>query len=237
MIIMTLYTNYSGPFMTLSILLPIIVCAFHYFTVGAKGVILDANSNSIQRFSILERIYHFLRMLSFIIVAFTGIYLVFRAGGKTLGMTHSINGIIFLLVSILSLFIWSKPSLFKGYDKLWLKSLGGYLSADEIPLPAGKFNAGQKIFFWLSTLFAVILAVSGGILIRGFITQTQVSGSILVIHGITAALTIISVMGHVYLSLWVNKGTWRVLTGGKVSEAWAKCHHPNWEINNQSQEA
>lgn len=226
-----LYDNNSGTLIILSMLAPIIVCAFHYFIVGTKGVILNANSNFIQRFSLLEKIYHFLRMLSFIIVAFTGIYLVFGVGSKTWGMTHSINGIIFLLVSILSLFIWSKPSLFKDYDKLWLRSWGGYLSAGEIPLPAGKFNAGQKIFVWLSTLLALILTVSGVILTRGAITQTQVNGNILAVHGIAAALTIAAVIGHSYLSLWVNKGTWRVLTGGKVSEEWVKCHHPNWEIN------
>jgi len=227
------YTRYSEVIYISAFLLPMIAAAVHYVMIGEKGPRLGAEDNVIQRFSRSERIFHFIRMLTFLVVAATGYYFVFRHGFKSIGMVHSINGSIFFLMSVSTLFIWFKSGLFKDYDRLWLKHLGGYFSRDELSLPAGKFNAGQKIFHFLSLLFAIILLVTGINLIRGQISQTP-NDTVLVIHGITAALAIISVLGHIYLSLWVNKGTWRVLTHGKVSEQWAQCHHPNWKADTQA---
>ncbi len=230
------YTSYSGILIVISILLPIIASLLHYQIIGAKGVSLNSHENVIPRFSMAERIFHFIRTLSFIIVAGTGIFFVFYGGSKSSGITHGMSGYIFLIMSICTLIIWFKPCLFKKHDGLWLKHGGGYLTQEEVPLPAGKFNAGQKIFFWLSLLLSLILSGTGINLQKSAIAQVAVNDVTLVIHGVSAALLILTVIGHIYLSLWVNKGTWRVLTSGKVSVEWAKCHHPLWESTLQINE-
>lgn len=223
------YTEYSEALIIISILLPIVISILHYLIIGAKGVSLTPDKNTIQRFSRTERIFHFIRMLSFIIVAGTGIFFVFYGGSKAPGIAHSINGYLFSIVSICTLIIWFIPCIFTKYDILWLRHLGGYLSKEEAELPSGKFNAGQKVAFWLGILLSLILAGTGINLGKSAIAQTAVNAATLAIHGVSAALLITIIIGHVYLSLWVNKGTWRILTSGKVSEEWAECHHSLWK--------
>jgi formate dehydrogenase subunit gamma len=230
------YTNYSGVLIGISILLPIVAALFHYIIIGAKGVSLNLGKNVIPRFSMTERVFHFIRTLFFIIVAGTGIFFIFYGGSISSGITHGISGNIFLIISICTLAIWFKTGLFEKYDWLWLRRLGGYLAKEEVHFPAGKFNAGQKVFFWLSMLLTLIVSGTGISLQRSMIAQAAANDTILVIHGISAALLILMVIGHIYLSLWVNKGTWRVLIGGKVSQEWAACHHPLWESALQTNE-
>ncbi len=223
------YTRCSEVLMVILVLLPIVVSVLHYLIIGPRGVTLDPDKNVIQRFSMAERIFHFIKMLSFGVVAGTGIFFVLYGGSKVSGITHSTSGGILLIMSVCILVIWFKPGLFKKYDKVWLTRLGGYLSKEEVSLPSGRFNAGQKIFFWLSILFSLVLAGTGVNLMRSMMAKTTVNGMVLVVHGVSAALLIAVVIGHIYLSLWVNKGTWRVLTKGKVSKEWAECHHPLWK--------
>ncbi len=223
------YNSHNGTLIVISVFVPIVVSILHLLIIGAKGVPLDSDQNVIQRFSMAERVFHFIRMLSFVIVAGTGIYFVIHGGSKSSGITHSINGGIFFIMSICTLAIWYKAGLFKKHDGLWLRRLGGYLIKEEVSLPADKFNAGQKVFYWVGILLSFVITGTGVNLMRSIITQTAVNDLILVIHGVTAVVLIVAVIGHIYLSLWVNKGTWRILINGKVSEEWAECHHSLWK--------
>jgi hypothetical protein len=58
--------------MVILVLLPIVVSVLHYLIIGPRGVTLDPDKNVIQRFSMAERIFHFIKMLSFGVVAGTG---------------------------------------------------------------------------------------------------------------------------------------------------------------------
>jgi formate dehydrogenase subunit gamma len=137
-------------------------------------------------------------------------------------------------MSIFSLVVWFKPVSFEKHDGLWLRGLGGYLSKEEVQLPASKFNAGQKIFFWSGILLSLVLMGTGVNLMRSMITQTVINNTMLAIQGTSAALLIATVMGHLYLSLLVNKGTWRVLINGNVSDEWAQSHHQFWKSAQQT---
>lgn len=227
------YSNFAYLIITLALAVTIIITALHYIVIGASKVPLVANNQIIQRFSLTERMLHWIRMLSFIIVSASGIYLIFSEGGKNIGMLHSINGILFLAMSIIMLILWYKQFTFKEYDRDWLRYVGGYLSKEQSSHPAGKFNAGQKIFFWLTMVFTGILSVTGSILMKSKISQVSVNELVLAIHGISAVFVIVLVMGHVYLSLVANPGTWRVLISGKVTKEWVDYHHPRWGIDSK----
>ncbi len=67
--------------------------------------------------------------------------------------------------SIVSLVLWSKDARFAPYDKEWLKKHGGYVGGKEVEVPAGRLNAGQKIFFWLAVALSFIMGVTGSLLI------------------------------------------------------------------------
>lgn len=225
-----MYENYGGIIMMVLILVSVLVLGIHYMRKGSKGVPLDDSNNVIERFTRFERILHFIRAFTFAILAISGLVFMFIEANKASGMMHSITGIIFFIVTIITL-VWIKSYTFKPYDKLWLRHLGGYLSKESDSLPAGKYNAGQKVFFWMTILFTLILTGTGKFLMGNTVNGTEPSGMLLLVHGCAAALSIISIVGHIYLSIWANKGTWRVLKSGKVSEKWVQSHHPNWEID------
>lgn len=221
------YLEQKNLIFSLAILSPLILSIIHYVLCGPK----QANARStrdVRRFGITERILHLIRMLSFLIVSITGLIFVFAAISHETGIVHSINGMIFALISIITLIIWFRDNLFSEYDSRWLSRMGGYFSKGQISLPAGKFNAGQKVLFWLTMVLTILLLVTGIILLRGEITKVSAPGWILVSHGLAAALIIMLVIGHIYLALVANPGTWKVLINGKVSEEWAKHHHPDW---------
>jgi len=39
----------------------------------------------------------------------------------------------------------------------WMMIVGGYLSKEKKPIPAGKFNAGQKMWYWIATLGGMVM--------------------------------------------------------------------------------
>jgi len=39
--------------------------------------------------------------------------------------------------------------------------MGGYLSKTQKIIKADKFNAGQKVWFWLATIGGIVMAVTG----------------------------------------------------------------------------
>jgi formate dehydrogenase subunit gamma len=227
------YSNFAYLIITLAVAVTIIITALHYIVIGASKVPLGANNQVIQRFSLTERVLHWIRMLSFIIVSFSGTYLIFREGSKNIGMLHSINGIIFLAMSIIMLILLYKQFTFIEYDRSWLRYAGGYLSKEHSARPAGKFNAGQKIFFWLIIVFTGILSATGSNLMKSKISQVSVNELVLAIHGISAIFVIVLVIGHIYLSLVANPGTWRVLISGKVTKEWVEHHHSRWNIDSK----
>lgn len=230
--ILIIYENYGGAIIISLLILSVLVLAIHYMKIGTKGVQLDDSNNVIERFTRFERRLHNIRALTFTIAAISGLFFLFIEGSIAAGMMHNISGILFFITTIITFVLWHKSFWFKPYDKSWLQHLGGYLSKQSLSLPAGKYNAGQKIFFWLTFVLPFILTVTGINLFISRITETEAVGISVILHGSTAALMTILVVGHIYLSLWANKGTWRVLKSGKVSEKWAKSHHPNWEIKN-----
>lgn len=211
------------------ILVSVLVLGIHYIRQGSKGVPLDDSNNVIERFTPFERILHFIRAITFTVLAVSGLIFMFIEANKASGLMHSIFGILFFIVTIVTL-VWFKSYTFKPYDKLWLRHLGGYLSRESTTYPAGKYNAGQKVFFWMTIFFTLVFTGTGKFLMGNTINDTEPNSMLLLVHGCAATLSIISIVGHIYLSVWVNKGTWRVLKSGKVSEKWVQSHHPNWEF-------
>ena len=228
-LIATFYHDYRC--ILFSIIIPVVAVLLmgHYLVWGAKGRHITVFSRKVKRFTVGERIHHFIRLLSFLIVAGTGLRFVYAETVKGALRAHGAGGIVFVVLTVVIIFIWFRDVIFKDYDKLWLIKLGGYFGKNKDCLPAGRFNAGQKIFFWLTGIIALLLGLTGILLFAGAHVEVSWYSIVLAIHGWLALLLIAAVIGHVYLAVFTNPGTWRVLVDGKVSEEWAHFHHPNWK--------
>ncbi len=164
-----LFTSWQGGLFNriFLLVLTIVPAVFllHYIIIGAKS--FSHAGAPVKFFGILTRFLHWLAALSFSLLVITGLMVVFGKffGGGSLVMSarsvHLIGAIVFCLSAAGLFLIWLKDMLPMPHDILWLFIMGGYLSKKKKPIPAGKFNAGQKIWFWLATVGGGVMAWSG----------------------------------------------------------------------------
>jgi formate dehydrogenase subunit gamma len=102
------------------------------------------------------------------------------------------------------------------------------LSGHEVP--SGKYNAGEKIWFWLGVLLlGVAVSISGLALDFPNFEQTRATMQIAnVVHIVAAALFIMMGLGHIYLGTIGMEGAYDAMRTGYVDETWAREHHEYW---------
>ena len=126
-------------------------------------------------------------------------------------------GLIFVAASIVSLSLWYPDAQFVSYDREWLQQHGGYIGGQEVEVPAGRLNAGQKIFFWVTVVLSLIMGATGILLI--FKSSLRLTFNCLC-PASTASSPSSSwpaIIAHAYLGTIANPGTWSAMVDGKVS--------------------
>ncbi|MFV0439097.1 MAG: cytochrome b/b6 domain-containing protein, partial [Desulfopila sp.] len=142
-------------FTGVAVVVPLIFL-LHYLVIGPW--VFDHHGYQIYVFTLFQRLVHLLAVVSFIILVPTGLMMVFGKdlGGGALVMTarnlHAMATILFLCAVIPMFFTWVGEMLLTFTDLKWFLVLGGYLSRGKKEVAAGKFNAGQKVWFWVATL-------------------------------------------------------------------------------------
>jgi formate dehydrogenase subunit gamma len=215
--------------------LPVIfvLLIFHYVVIGPNRFDRATNDIPLLRFGAWERVIHYCLLVLFLVLSITGLLTFFTIPFSSdkiewLNKIHRYCGYLFLLNILLVSSIWLKDALFANYDLKWLKNFGGYFGYRG-QLASARFNAGQKIFFWIALLFAMILGSTGLTIIYSENSNLILIASCL--HDGVAFIFIVAVMVHIYLSTLANPGTLKGIFEGKVSRSWAKKHHPIWEAN------
>ena len=95
----------------------------------------------------------------------------------------------------------------------------------------GRFNLGQKYFFWAMWWAAVALLVSGAVLwFPEWIPWDLrvLRPSAILLHEVAALVTIGAFIIHVYMGTAMVRGGFTSIIRGEVSPAWAKLHHRLW---------
>jgi formate dehydrogenase subunit gamma len=141
------------------------------------------------------------------------------------------------LVAILMLFVtFVKDNIYARGDMTWLLKGGGMFGGGHVS--AGRFNAGEKIWFWIAVLGGLVLSGSGLILDFAVFGQgREVMEISHVLHSIAALVVITVSFGHIYLGTAGVEGTLGSMTTGDVDEAWAASHHDRWYAEVKSAEA
>lgn len=214
--------------------------ALFYAVRGTIGYSSEATAKPILRFSVYQRIIHWFTAILFWILALTGLILLYGRfvliplfGSSGFAITasaskeaHNLFGPIFLVALVLLAVEYAKDNLFSKEDAAWFAKGGGLLGRHA---SAGRFNCGEKIWFWLVVLLGVTISISGMVLdfaVLGFSRVTLEFAHVL--HGIAALVFISAAFGHVYLGTIGTRGTLRGMTTGLVDPAWAKLHHDRW---------
>lgn len=201
----------------------------------------------VRRYSAGARLNHWVTAVSLVLLALSGLALFHPSlfflsglfgGGANVREFHPWIGLV-LAVSFLGLFFrfW-RLNLWERTDNVWLTRLRSVLAGREEDLPEiGKYNAGQKMVFWLMSILIVALFLSGVVLwdqqhdwlaanlgLSFTIEQSRVA---VLIHAIAAVIAIVVWIVHVYAAIWV-KGTISAMTRGEVTGGWGWRHHRRW---------
>ena len=195
---------------------------------------------TVARYTTAARINHWITAAFLILLALSGMALFHPAlfflsdlfgGGAYTRAIHPWFGSV-LLLSFAILFVrFVRYNLWNRDDSRWMGAIGRVLANDEEHVPeVGRYNAGQKLVFWLMTLLILVLFGSGLVIwdtyFFGYTTIEQKRIAQLA-HSL-AAVAIIGVwIVHVYAALWV-RGTVRAMTRGNVTAGWSWRHHRKW---------
>ncbi len=134
----------------------------------------DPQGRTILRFNALERAVHWLTASSFIILAITGLNIMYGRyvlqpilGGEMFAtityygkLSHNYIAFAFMLGVALMFLLWVRYNIPKVRDLKWLAQGGGLFTKGLHP-EAGRFNAGQKLIFWSVILGGLSLGLSG----------------------------------------------------------------------------
>ncbi len=128
---------------------------------------------TIRRFNGLERFAHWLTAITFIVLALTGLNLMFGRTlllplvGKDLFATitqtgkllHNYLAFGFMLGIALMFVLWVRYNFPNRHDLVWILKGGGLFGGGHPH--SRRFNAGQKLVFWSVVLLGLGLSLSG----------------------------------------------------------------------------
>jgi formate dehydrogenase subunit gamma len=200
----------------------------------------DDEPKLIERYTVSERCNHWITAFTFILLALSGLALFHPAlfwmaavlgGGQWVRILHPFVGVVmFVSFLILALRFWHHNVL-DASDRQWLRQYRDVLANREDKLPEpGRYNAGQKLLFFVMVVCLVLLLASGIVIWRRYFSFYFPIGVIRlasVVHAVTAFVLIIGIIVHIYAALWV-KGSIDAMMRGTVTWGWAKKHHPRW---------
>ncbi|MEJ2361277.1 MAG: formate dehydrogenase subunit gamma [Gammaproteobacteria bacterium] len=211
-----------------------------YFVRGRVRVPDGFSGKKILRFTLSERMVHWFTAFLFIFLGITGLVLLygrfvlipllgpagFSVTASACKEAHNLFGPIFLFAMLALLITFIKDNFYARGDMKWLVKGGGMLGGHA---SAGRFNAGEKIWFWLAIILGFALCITGLILDFAVVGQgRQVMELSHVIHSISAVVMIAVSFGHIYLGTAGMEGSFSSMSNGYVDENWAKSHHDLW---------
>ncbi len=217
---------------------------------------------TIERFTDFERIGHWLLATSFIILALSGLNILygryvlipvvgkeaFAAIAATGKWLHSYVAFAFMVGLVMTFATWVWYNFPHPRDLVWFLKGGGILGGGHPE--AKKFNAGQKVLFWLVMLGGLSLSLSGLQLLMpyelpffgktfaflnglGFDLPANLSANeeqqlATVWHGIVGLVLMAVIIAHIYIGSIGMEGAFEAMGTGDVDLNWAKEHHSLW---------
>lgn len=196
---------------------------------------------TVDRHSWFVRINHWTTAISLILLTVSGLALFHPSlffltelfgSGENARAAHPWLGVV-MFVSFYGLFFrfW-RPCLFVPDDGAWLMGMPSVMAGgDEEKLPeVGRFNCGQKLFFWAIAILLIVMLVTGlGIWDEYFFSYTTIETKriLVLLHSLVAIMAICGVIFHVSMVIW-ERGTLQAMTRGYVTGGWAWKHHRKW---------
>ena len=145
-----------------------------YLVRGRIRIDSGPSDDRIERFGSIDRFAHWLMAGSFVVLAITGLNLLYGrhvlipifgkeafASITTFGkFAHNYLAFAFMAGLALSFVLWVRHNIPSKLDLKWL-AMGGGIFKKGVHPPARKFNAGQKVIFWAVMIGGLSVSMSG----------------------------------------------------------------------------
>ena len=213
-----------------------------YLWKGTIKLKAQPTGRLVPRFSGFERSVHWTVAISFSILAISGLVMLF---GKhvllpVIGHTlfawltillknlHNFVGPVFSIAVVVLFFTFLRDNWPTVRDTVWFAKGGGLISGEHVP--SGRFNAGEKVWFWIGVLVLGMTASASGLVLdfpnfeQGRATMQLAN----LVHVISTVLMMSMALGHIYMGTVGMEGAFKAMKTGYVDEAWAKEHHEYW---------
>jgi len=212
-----------------------------YLILGRIRIAAGRSGQKILRFKAFERFSHWLTAVSFVALGLTGLNITFgkivllpligpdafSSLSQAAKFVHNFTSFSFMAGLVLIAAIFFKDNFLERVDIEWLRQGGGFIKGKHAP--AGRFNLGEKLVYWLSLAAGVAVSVSGLLLLFPFY-GTSIAGMQLaqVVHAVIAILFVALILAHIYIGTLGMKGAFEAMGTGEVDLNWAKEHHDLW---------
>ena len=214
-----------------------------YLWKGPVKLTEPLTGRQLRRFSAFEMTVHWTTAISFCLLGLSGLIMFF---GKhvllpVIGYTlfswltqfgknvHNFIAPLFIVSAAVMVVIWARDNVWKRYDWMWLRRSWAFFLKNE-HIPSGRFNGGEKVWFWAGVLLlSIIMASSGLILLFPNFDQTRHTMQEAWIWHVTAAvLYMAAALAHIYMGTIGVEGAYGNMRNGYTDETWAKEHHEYW---------
>jgi len=219
----------------------LVLLVVFYVARGMVRLESGRSGRTIVRFNAAERFVHWMTASCFIVLALSGLNIIFgrplllplmspeafTAWSEWAKYAHNYLSFPFTLGVVLIFLMWLGGNIPNRVDIEWLRRGGGIVGHDHPP--AQRFNAGQKLIYWIVVLGGAAMAVSGYVLIFPFYgTTIEAMQNAEIVHGVVAMLFIAAMLGHIYIGTIGMEGAFEAMGRGTVDLNWAGEHHNLW---------
>jgi len=225
------------------VVLAVLIIAALYFAKGPIKLHERPTGRLIRRFSSVEMVVHWSTAISFCILGLSGLIMLFGkyAVLPVIGYTlfawltalsknlHNFIAPLFIISVLAMIVIWLRDNLPRAYDWQWFRKSWAFMMRGE-HIPSGRFNAGEKGWFWFGIVgLSIAVSWSGVILLFPNFDQTRaVMQEAWIWHAASALLYITISLGHIYMGTIGVEGAYGNMRTGYTDETWAKEHHQIW---------
>jgi formate dehydrogenase subunit gamma len=217
------------------------VLILFYLIRGQVKLESGYSGRRIVRFNGFERFIHWMTATCFIILAISGLNITFgrplllpligepafASWSQWAKYAHNYLSFPFTIGVVVLFLMWIAGNIPNKVDVTWLKEGGGIVGHRHPP--AYRFNAGQKMVYWIVVIGGALIAASGYVLMFPFY-GTDIHGMQLAqsVHAIIGVLFIAVMLAHIYIGTLGMEGAFEAMGEGTVDENWAREHHPLW---------
>jgi formate dehydrogenase subunit gamma len=218
------------------------VLVVFYLFRGMVRIEAGRSGRTVVRFNGFERFVHWMTAVCFVVLALSGLNITFgkdlllpligpgafTAWSEWAKYAHNFLSFPFTIGVVLIFLMWIAGNIPNRTDVEWLKQGGGIVGSSHPT--AWRFNAGQKMIYWIVVIGGAAVAITGYILMFPFWGGTTITGmqTAAVIHGIVGVLFVAVMLAHIYIGTIGMEGAFEAMGTGTVDENWAKQHHSLW---------